>query len=152
MTNNRLVANAISISVKKSSESDYVKITSFTDMPDLAGKVDNVDVTCFEDPCKMSRAGIKDFGELVFGFNYEEYDVATTSSNYKRCKDLADTEEVLDWELKFPDNTKFNFKGACTVGIDGTSVSAAMKFKVTVMLASDIEATFPTVKSKGVKN
>jgi len=152
MVNNRLIANKIAIAVKKESEATYNKITSFVDMPDLAGKVDNIDVTCFEDPCKMSRAGIKDFGELSFGFMYEEYDVTTNTSNYKKCKDLADTEEVLDWELTFPDNTKYNFKGACTVGIDGAGVSAAMKFKVTVMLASDITSIFPTTIRKGGKD
>lgn len=133
-----LLTKDITLSYKKDAE--YVQIHNLQSCPALGGAAERVDVTTLEDGNYKYINGIKDFGELAFGFLYDN---STATSNYRICRTLEDAGAMVDWKVTFPDGTTFDFSGEASTSIDEGGVNAAVTFTLNITLNSDIVVAHP---------
>lgn len=119
----------------KTTGSTYEEIAGLQECPELGGSADNVDVTTLADGNYKYIQGIKDFGDLAFTFLYDN---SGTDSNYRVLRGFEDAGTVVDWQVKFPDNTTFSFSGQVATATGSAAVNAAITFTATITLNSDI--------------
>lgn len=134
-----ILSKGITLSYKQSGSS-YTVIPNLQSVPDVGGAADKVDVTTLADENYKYINGIKDFGDLAFTF---VYDNSSTSSNYRICRSLEESNEVVDWKMTFPDGTAFAFSGEASTTIAGVGVNDPLTFTLNITLNSDIEVTNP---------
>lgn len=136
-----LLTKGIKLGYKASSTaSSYTNIPNLQECPELGGAAEKVDVTTLEDGNYKYINGIKDFGDLAFTFLYDN---AGSSSNYRICRGLEEAGDAVQWEVEFPDGTKFDFAGECSTAISGGAVNAAIQFTLNITLNSDISVVNP---------
>lgn len=133
-----LLTKDITLSYKKGDA--YEVIHNLQSCPALGGAAEKVDVTTLEDGNYKYINGIKDFGELAFGFLYDN---SGATSNYRICRGLEDAGELVEWKVTFPDATEFIFSGEASTSIDEGAVNAAITFTLNINLNSDIAVTHP---------
>ena len=133
-----ILSKGITLSYKK--ESEYVKIDNLQEIPDLGGTAEKVDVTTLEDGNRKYINGVKDFGDLAFTFLYDN---SGETSNYRIIRGLEDAGAMVEWQVEFPDRTKFNFSGEVATAIGNGSVNNALTFTATITLNSDISVVHP---------
>ena len=85
--------------------------------------------------------GIKDLGDLVFKFLYDN---SSETSNYRVLKAMDDAAETVTFQLEYPDNTSHQFDAIPSVKMDAGAINGALTFSVTMLLQSDITVTNPT--------
>ena len=131
-----ILTKGITLSYKTSnSGSTYKEIAGLQECPELGGSADNVDVTTLADGNYKYIQGIKDFGDLAFTFLYDN---SGTDSNYRVLRGFEDAGTVVNWQVKFPDNTTFSFSGQVATATGSAAVNAAITFTATITLNSDI--------------
>ena len=137
-----LLTKGITLGYKKgSSESTYTLIANLQAAPALGGTPERVDVTTLEDANRKYIQGVKEYEELAFTFLYDN---TTETSNYRVVRGLEEEGGVVDWEVTFPDTTKFHFSGEVATSINEAEVNAAITFTANITLNSDIEVVNPT--------
>ncbi len=134
-----MLANGIKLGMKKSSESTYTNLPGLKEVPDLGVDPEKVDNTTLDDSMKHSELGIGDPGDLAFKFRWDN----GVDSSYRKLRAVADTKEIVSFELTYPDETKFTFDAQCSVKAGGGGVNAAIEFTLTLGLQTDIEVTDP---------
>lgn len=136
-----LLSKGITLGYKTgTSTTTYTLIPNLQEVPDLGGAADKVDVTTLADANYKYINGIKDFGDLAFTFLYDN---SASTSNYRIVRGLEEAEASVDWEVSFPDGTKFHFSGECSTAINGTAVNEAVQFTLNITLNSDITVVNP---------
>lgn len=135
-----MLANGITLGMKKSSGSAYEVLTGLKEVPELGVDPEKVDNTTLEDKMKHSELGIGDPGDLAYKFKWEN----GAASSYRKLRAVADTKETVSFEQTFPDGTKFQFDAQCSVKAGGGGVNAAIEFTLTLGLQTDIEVVDPT--------
>lgn len=137
-----ILSKGITLGYKATSEgSTYTNIPNLQECPQLGGSAEKVDVTVLTDGNYKYINGIKDFGDLPFKFLYDN---SGEQSNYRIVKGLEEAGKVVDWEVSFPDGTKFHFSGEVATQIESASVNSALAFTATITLNSDIAVVNPT--------
>ena len=135
-----MLANGITLGMKKSGESSYTNLPGLKEVPELGVDPEKVDNTTLEDTMKHSELGIGDPGDLAYKFKWEN----GTNSSYRKLRTVSDAKETVSFEQTFPDGTLFHFDAQCSVKVGGGGVNAAIEFTLTLGLQSDIEVTDPT--------
>ena len=137
-----ILSKGIKLGYKATSEgSTYTNIPNLQECPQLGGSAEKVDVTVLTDGNYKYINGIKDFGDLAFKFLYDN---SGEQSNYRIVRGLEEAGKVVDWEVSFPDGTKFDFSGEVATQIESASVNSALAFTATITLNSDIAVVNPT--------
>ena len=121
--------------------STYTDIPNLTEVPEIGGSPEKVDVTTLADNAKRYINGIKDYGDLDFKVLYDN---ASEGANYRIVKGLETAGTLVDWQVSLPDGTAFAFSGYPTVKLDSVSVGAALYFTVSIALNSDVTVTNPS--------
>lgn len=134
-----MLANGITLGVKRSSESSYTILKGLKEVPELGVDPEKVDNTCLEDKVKISELGIGDPGDLAYKFKWDNAD----GGSYRTLREIADEKETAAFEQTFPDGTKFQFDAQCSVKVGGGGVNAAVEFTATMGLQSDITVVDP---------
>ena len=111
------------------------EISGLISIPDMGGDPEQVDVTTLADASKKYIAGLVDYGSLDFEFNYE----SGAAGNYAVLGEKEDAE--TEWTVELPDGAKFVFTGTCKRKLNAAAVNEAIKFTLTIYLASEIEFT-----------
>lgn len=130
------------------SSKTWTELTGLQSIPDIGGPADKVDVTTLADGNYCYINGIKDFGDLEFGFLYDN---SGSTSNYRLIRGLEEAGNVVEFKLEFPDvpatsgtvGTTFEFSGEVSTTIDGQEVNSAITFKMNVTLNSSIAVSNP---------
>lgn len=135
-----ILSKGIKLGYSTSGSSTYTDIPDLQECPQLGGAAEKVEVTVLSDANKRYINGVKDFGELAFKFLYDN---SGAQSNYRVIKGLEDGEKVINWQVTFPDGTKFAFTGQVSTQIDSAAVNAALTFTATITLNSEITVTNP---------
>lgn len=137
-----LLTKGITLGYKKgSSASTYTLIANLQAAPALGGTPERVDVTTLEDANRKYIQGVKEYEQLAFTFLYDN---TTETSNYRVVRGLEEEGGVVNWEVTFPDTTKFHFSGEVATSINEAEVNAAITFTANITLNSDIEVVNPT--------
>ena len=133
-----ILSKDITLSYKK--DDAYVIIPNLQEVPELGGSAEKVDVTTLADGNYKYINGIKDFGDLEFTFLYDN---SGETSNYRVVRGLEDEGAMVNWEVSFPDGTKFHFSGEVATATQGGDVNTALQFVATITLNSDIVVVHP---------
>lgn len=138
-----MLANGITLEVKKKSAADYVMLQDLQEVPDLGVEPEKVDNTRLKDKMKHSEFGIGDPGDLTYKFAYEN---SSVSSDYRVLREIADSGDVASYRETFPDDTTFEYDAYSSLKIGGGGVNSAISFTLTLALQSDIKVTDPAAK------
>ena len=136
-----ILSKGIRLGYKANVSSTYTDIPNLQECPQLGGSAEKVDVTVLTDGNYKYINGIKDFGDLAFKFLYDN---SGEQSNYRIVRGLEEGGKVVEWEVSFPDSTKFDFSGEVTTQIESASVNYALTFTANITLNSDIAVVNPT--------
>lgn len=138
-----LLTKGITLGYKATSgsPSTYTVIDNLQAVPALGGTPERVDVTTLADGNRKYIQGVKEYEELAFTFLYDN---SGATSNYRVVRGLEDAGKVVDWEVSFPDGTKFHFSGEVATSINEAEVNAAITFTANITLNSDITVTNPS--------
>lgn len=136
-----MLANGITLSIKKKSESSYTELEDLKEVPELGVDPEKVDNTRLKDKIKRTELGIGDPGDLAYKFAYVN-DGAKCS--YRVLRALADSGEIASFEETLPDGTKFQFDAQSSVKVGGGGVNAAIEFTLNLGLQSDIVVVDPS--------
>lgn len=139
----------ITLSYKTSSTGTYTEIANLQEVPQIGQAPNRIDVTCLKDKSFKYIKGLIDYGELKFTLLFDNSD---TDSNYRVCRGLEESEDIVYWQLEFPDavtdstghGTQFQFEGQCTTATVGKGKDDALQFELNVILNSDITVVDPT--------
>ena len=136
-----ILSKGIKLGYSTSGTNTYKDIPDLQECPQLGGAAEKVEVTVLSDANKKYINGVKDFGELAFKFLYDN---SGETSNYRVIKGLENGEKIINWQVTFPDGTKFAFTGQVSTQIDSAAVNAALTFTATITLNSEITVTHPS--------
>lgn len=139
-----MLANGITLGMKKSGESSYTVLEDLKEVPELGADPEKVDNTRLSDKVKRNELGIGDLGDLAFKFAWVN---DGEDCSYRILRPIADTKETVDFEETFPDGTKFQFKAQCSIKVGGGGVNAAVDFTLNLGLQSDVIVVDPGVVS-----
>ena len=134
-------ANETKLSIRRDGESSFAEIPHLMEVPELGGTPEKIDVTTLADKTKRYIPGIKDYGDLVFKFLYDNTEA---SSNFRVLKELDDSVSTASFRLEYPDGTSHQFDAVPSVKKDAAAINGALTFSATMMLQSDIEMSNPT--------
>lgn len=142
---NRLSANNtkfyyMSAPATESTEAVYTELEYLMEVPEFGGTPEKIDVTVLSDSVKKYTPGIKDVGDLVFKFLYDN---SSATSNYRVLKGFADANTVKTFKLEYPDGTAHQFDAIPAVKMDAGSINSALTFSATMVLQSDITVSDP---------
>ncbi len=142
-------ANQTKISYKVGTGT-FAPIPYLMEVPEFGGAPEKIDVTTLSDNVKKFLPGIKDLGDLVFKFLYDN---SSETANYRVFKQLEDdynAAAVKDdsvvpvFQITYPDNTSHEFKAVPCAKMDAGAINGALTFSVTMVLLDDIAVTNPT--------
>ena len=125
----------------KTSGSTFSEILFLMEVPELGGDPEKIDVTTLSDTTKKYIPGIKDYGDLVFKFLYDNI---SENANYRVLKGLDDNATTATFKLEYPDGTTHQFDAIPSVKLDDGTINGALTFSATMLLQSDIEITNPS--------
>ena len=134
-------ANQTKLSCKTGSASIFTEIPYLMEVPELGGAPEKIDITVLSDEVKKYIPGIKDYGDLVFKFLYDNSD---SDANYRVLKGIEDSGESAAFKLAYPDGTSHEFEAIPSVKIDAGALNGALTFSATMLLQGEIEITNPS--------
>lgn len=133
-------ANATKFYAKAGAVTEYTEIPYLMEVPEFGGTPEKIDITVLSDTTKKYLPGIKDLGDLVFKFLYDN---ESTTSNYRVLSGYAAENTTVSFKLEYPDGTAHLFDAIPAVKMDAGAINGALTFSVTMMLQSDVTVTNP---------
>ena len=135
-----LSANNTKLSYKTDTITTFTELQYLMEVPEFGGTPEKIDVTVLSDTVKKYVSGIKDLGDLVFKFLYDN---SSATANYRVLKDLEDAKTAATFQLLYPDGTAHEFTAVPSVKMDSSTINGALTFCATMVLQSDISVTNP---------
>lgn len=127
---NEVASKGITLGYKVDSDSTYTELTNLSEIPELGGDVEAIEVTNLGDGAHRYIDGIKNYGDsLAFKFYYEK-------SQFTTLNGLAG--QNVSWQVKLPDGTACTFGGGCSVKLDGIGVNAALTYTLSIKPNSEM--------------
>lgn len=136
-----MLANGITLSVKKTGEATFTELPNLKEVPDLGPEPEAVENTPLSAKIRKYEKGIGDAGNLEYVFvhsNKSAADITPTLTG------LAATDAIHTWKETYPDGTAFEFTGSCSVKYGGGGVNGAVETRLTIYMDSDLTVTNPT--------
>lgn len=137
----RMTANNTKISYKSGSAATFTELEYLMEVPEFGGAPEKIDVTTLSDKIKKYVPGIKDLGDLVFKFLYDN---SSETANYRVLKKMEDDGTAATFKIEYPDGTAHQFDAIPSVKMDAGTLNGALTFSATMVLQSDITVTNPT--------
>ncbi len=134
-------AHQTKLSCKANGETTFTELQYLMEVPEFGGTPEKVDVTTLSDTSKKYLPGMKDYGDLVFKFLYDNADA---TSNYRVLKALDEGNTAATFKLEYPDGTAHQFDAIPSVKLGAGAVNGALTFSATMILQSDVAITNPT--------
>lgn len=113
---------------------DFVVLEDLQEVPDLGGDTETVEVTTLANGSKRYIKGLKDYGELEFGFLYG----SGAGSSFKVLQGLEAAGEVTEFQVELPDGTTITFSADVSLKINAMAVGEAMTFAAVLALNSEM--------------
>ena len=136
---NRFTANNTKMYYKSGAE-EFTELEYLMEVPEFGGTPEKIDVTVLSDNVKKYVPGIKDLGDLVFKFLYDN---TSEASNYRILKGMADANTSATFKISYPDGTAHQSDAVPAVKMDAGSLNGALTFSATMILQSDITVSNP---------
>ena len=140
---NGVLTKGIELGYKTSGAGEtYTKVAGLQSIPDIGGAPEQLDITTFDDTMMHYMNGLKDVGSMEFTFLYDKQDNA--SSNFQTLCGLEDAGNVVSWEIKLPNGTKFHWDGEIAVTLSGAGVNEPLHFTANIGVSTDIQRVYAT--------
>lgn len=134
----RLSANNTKMYYKRdNTDTSFTELEYLMEVPEFGGTPEKIDVTVLSDKVKNYVAGIKDYGDLVFKFLYDN---SSETSNYRVLKALDAAQTLAEFKLEYPDGSSHTFKAVPAVKMDAGAVNGALTFSVTMITQGEVTA------------
>jgi hypothetical protein len=135
-----MLANGAKLGYSTTGTTTYTDLAGLKEIPELGGEPEKVEVTTLADTAKQYEYGITDYGDLEFTFKYSN---ASATDSYRVLRGLATAKTKTNFQLIMKDGTKFAWSAIPNVKLGGGGVNAAIDFKLSMALQSDISITDP---------
>lgn len=112
----------------------FVVLEDLQSIPDLGGDTESVETTTLKSGAKTYIPGLKDYGELEFGFLYG----SDADSSFKALQGLEASGAQTEFQVELPDGTTIDFTAAVSVKINAIEVGEAMTFAAILALSSEM--------------
>ena len=133
-------ANTTKLSYRVGEVGEFTELKYLMEVPEFGGAPEKIDVTTLADTVKKYVTGIKDLGDLVFKFLYDN---SEATSNFRVLKGLEKANTETKFQIEYPDHTAHEFSAIPSVKMDAGTINGALTFSATMVVTSDIEVTNP---------
>ncbi|MBP3922079.1 MAG: hypothetical protein J6D27_03850 [Ruminiclostridium sp.] len=139
-----LLSKGTYLAYSEAEEGTYKKLYGLRSTPDMGGDPEKVEVTNLNDSMRRYVRGIKDPGDLEFGFYYnsaEENPNATeneVSTSYATLRALDTAGTSVWYILVYPDGTGFKWKGSVSVKRSAAEVNGVLAFTLRTMCETEL--------------
>nr|DAS29469.1 MAG TPA: tail tube protein [Caudoviricetes sp.] len=134
-----MLANGITLSCKRSTESNYSILAGLKEVPELGNEPEKVENTGLSDTVKQYEFGIGDPGDLEYKFKFSN----TVDSPYRKMKAAEASKEICSFKETLPDGTSFSYDAQVSVKVSSGAVNGVMEFTLKMALQSAITVTDP---------
>lgn len=120
----------------------FKKLYGMNSVPDIGGDPEKVEVTNLADGNRRYIQGIKDYGDLEFGFYYNQDTNSSAEdilNSFQELRKIEKSGKSVWFQLIYPDNTGHRWKGGVTVKRSAAGVNEALSFTATTALETEIE-------------
>ena len=129
-----VISKGIELRYKLQDATDIVALTNLQEIPELGGEVEAIEITTLADAAHMYTDGLINYGDsLAFKFLYD-------GGQYEELVGLGGNE--VDWTIALPDGVECDFKGKCSVKLDGVGVGAVMTYTLNIKPTSEMNWSF----------
>jgi len=138
--------------VKASGSYTWTAVSDVTSIPAMGAQPEKVETTSLGKESRQYIQGLKDFGDLQFGFVFDCGDTASATTQFETLKALEGANHYF--RVSFPgmavpsggtapvltedEGLQFYFKGEPTVAMGAAEVGARIDYSMSIALASDI--------------
>lgn len=136
-----ILANGTKLGYKKDGDQEYTNLEGLQAIPEMGAEAETVEITCLADKNKRYVKGIGDFGDLEFTFLYDN---SSETAPYRVLRNFELADDVVSFELAYPDGTKFNFEAQVSVKLSSGEVNGVLTFTAKLTLNSNITAVDPS--------
>jgi len=124
-----VVSKDMTLSYKKSTESEFTQLTNLQEVAELGGDVEAIEVTTLDDAARTYTDGLISYGDnLPFKFLYEK----------EQFTALNALEGVITWLVTLPDGETCTFDGTSSVKLDSVGVGAVLTYTLNVKPQSEM--------------
>ncbi|EOH94845.1 phage tail tube protein [Enterococcus pallens] len=123
-----LLSKGTKLGYKSGGGATYTDVKGLQTTPELGGDPEQVEVTDLSDSKKRYISGLQDVDTLEFTVLYD-------SAVFGALEALQSNDTTADWELAFPDGSKFTFKGQLTIKMGGAEVNGALAFTLSIVVS-----------------
>lgn len=126
---NEVISRGITLSYKNGTASEFIELTNLSEIPELGGEVEAIEVTNLSDGAHRYIDGLKNYGDnLAFKFFYENAQFET----------LNGLTGVSEWKVTLPDDATCTFSGSSSVKLDGVGVAGVLTYTLSVKPNSEM--------------
>ncbi|WP_429976661.1 phage tail tube protein [Enterococcus sp. AZ051] len=123
-----LLSKDTSLAYKRGNASSFTVVGGLQSTPELGSDPSQVDVTTLADAKMKYIKGLEDSDTLEFALLYDP-------QIYDTLDGLAKSGDTIDWQVKFPDGSAFDFKGEASVKMGGAEVNGALTCTLSVIVS-----------------
>ncbi len=125
---NEVLSRGITLSYKNGT-GEFIELDNLSEVAELGGDVEAVEVTNLGDGAHRYIEGIKNYGDTItFKFFYDKTQFAT----------LRDLTGISTWRVTLPDDTACTFDGSSSVKLDGVGVNAPISYTLNIKPNSEM--------------
>lgn len=126
---NEVVSIGITLAYKNGTAGEFIELANLSEIPDLGGEVEAIEVTNLSDKAHRYVDGLKNYGDsLEFKFYYE-------GSQFEALNGLTG---VSEWKVTLPDEATCTFSGSSSVKLDGVGMGAVLTYTLAVKPNSEM--------------
>lgn len=126
---NEVLSKGITLSYKNGTAGEFIELENLSEIAELGGDVEAVEVTNLGDGAHRYIDGIKNYGDtLSFKFYYSKTQFTT----------LNGLTGISTWKVTLPDDTACTFDGASSVKLDGVGVNAPLTYTLNIKPNSEM--------------
>lgn len=127
-----LLTKGATLSYKK--DDAFIALEDLQSIPDLGGDTESVETTTLKSGAKTYIPGLKDYGELEFGFLYG----SGVDSSFKVLQGMDEADEQVEFQVGLPDGTTVDFTSGVSIKINAIEVGEVMTFAAVLALSSEM--------------
>ncbi len=126
---NEVISKGITLSYKNGTVSEFKALTNLSEIPELGGETEAIEVTNLSDGAHRYVDGLKNYGDsLAFVFYFE-------TAQFEELNQLEGTSE---WQVELPEGTTCTFSGTSSVKFAGVGVNAALTYTLSIKPNSEM--------------
>lgn len=126
---NEVISKGIKLSYKNGETAEFVVLENLSEIPDLGGEVEAIEVTNLSDGAHRYVDGLKNYGDsLEFKFYYE-------GAQFTALNELTG---ISTWKVELPDGATCSFTGSSSVRFDGVGIASALTYTLAIKPNSEM--------------